>query len=222
MGRKQMSFSTGIYSYGKVERALGAALYADKTIQAGALRGRLKRLSTLGLPEGGPGKGARRLYSLEEAHQLLVAILMEDAGLDPVVVARAVKKAWPMNLTANAKEATVKDTRDRTINGVFVHGNPIILDMRLSTVTGPWRTGDPDAGLKWVRLIPRYNKRSYANLRKHWAVLKKRGWTEADLLRQIDEVGQGYNDLDEADGWLVVRNYSQKAWTLESALGKDL
>lgn len=211
-----MGFSTGFYGYGKIERALGAALYADKEIQVGALRGRLKRLSTLGLPEGGPGKGERRLYSLEEAHQLLVALLMEDAGLDPVVVARAVKKAWPRNLAPNAQKATATERFEREgVDGVPINGNPILLDMRLSTVTGPWRTEDSDAALKWVRLIPRYNEKSFAQL-------KRRGWTDADALRQCDEVTQGYNRLDETEGWLIVRNYSEKARKLQNSLGEAL
>jgi hypothetical protein len=58
-------------------------LGADEATQKGALRGRLKRLSTLGLPASTPGKGSRRSYSWEETNQLLVALLMEDAGLDP-------------------------------------------------------------------------------------------------------------------------------------------
>ena len=68
------------------QQALGETFGADREAQQGALRGRLKRLSTLGLPASGPGKGARRRYSWEQANQLLIALLMEDAGLDPVVV----------------------------------------------------------------------------------------------------------------------------------------
>src|SRR5262245_60467 len=117
--KERQSFATGAYVYGQIERALGAALYADAATTVGALRGRLKRLSTLGLPGSGPGKGSRRLYSLEEAHQLLVALLMEDAGLDPVVVAPAVKKAWVHNL-ADAENATGTEAKT---------GNPIVLIM---------------------------------------------------------------------------------------------
>ena len=96
MDRKvSFHFVDGRYPYGAIERSLGAVFGADTATQRGALRGRLKRLSTLGLPEVSPGKGTRRQYSFEQACQLLIALLMEDAGLDPIVVARAVKNAWP-------------------------------------------------------------------------------------------------------------------------------
>src|SRR5262249_3601955 len=149
-GKQSYSFVTGAFAYARVEQALGAALYADAEIQRGALRGRLKRLLTLGLPENGPGKGSRRLYSLEEAHQLLVALLLEDAGLDPTVVAPAVKKAWANNLAERAENATSAEAKT----------NPIVLLMMLQTVTGPWRTGDAHAAVPLVYLKPRLNKKT--------------------------------------------------------------
>src|SRR5262245_55386556 len=95
MDRKEPdSFATGVYRYAQIERGLALTLGADKATQKGPLRGRLKKLSVLGLPADGPGKGSRRLYSREEANQLLLALLMEDCGLDPVVVAAAVKTTW--------------------------------------------------------------------------------------------------------------------------------
>ena len=56
-------FVDGRYPYGAIERSLGAVFGADTAIQRGALRGRLKRLSTLGLPRCPPAKahGANQL-----------------------------------------------------------------------------------------------------------------------------------------------------------------
>src|SRR5215831_21076350 len=92
--KEQDSFAIGAYRYAQIERGLAVTLGADEATQKGPPRGRLKKLSTLGLPPDGPGKGSRRLYSWEEANQRLMALLMEDAGLDPVVVAAAVKSTW--------------------------------------------------------------------------------------------------------------------------------
>lgn len=219
-----MSFEVAQYGYGDIEQALGRAFFAGETAQ-GALRARLKRLQALGIPAPKPEETreekTRRKYSLAESHQWLVALMLQDLGLPPEFVAQAVRKAWPRNLAPNAAKATAPETLgDNVIGkaGVVVQGNPIVLDARFSTISGPWRTGDPDTTLKYVRLIPRFNKTTLAQLRKRWPQLKKQGWTEADLLREADEVRNGFDSLQEEDGWFVARNYSQKAHTLESVL----
>jgi hypothetical protein len=201
VGNERQSFATGAYPYSRVERGLGNALYADEATQRGALRGRLKRLLTLGLPENGTGKGSRRLYSLEEAHQLLVALLMEDAGLDPVVVAPAVKKAWAHNL-ADAENATSTEAKTK---------NPIILIMMLQTITGPWRTGNPHEAVPLVYLKPRSNRRAFERYRKQ-------GINAANAARIADEVTSGFDNAHEDEGWFVVRNYTLKAEKLEDVL----
>jgi hypothetical protein len=205
--KEQRSFAAGAYAYAQIERALGAALYANTATQRGALRGRLKRLLTLGLPENGPGKGSRRRYSLEEAHQLLVALLMEDAGLDPVVVARAVKKVWGSNLARDAAAATSEDATTT---------NPIILIMMLQTVTGPWRTGNQHEAVPVVYLKPRSNRKAFERYRS--AQYRKKGITEADAARMADEVTSGFGNAHEDEGWFVARNYTVKAVKLEDAL----
>jgi hypothetical protein len=202
VGKDRQSFETGAYAYGQVERALGAALYADTATQQGSLRGRLKRLSTLKLPESGPGKGSRRLYSLEEAHQLLVALLMEDAGLDPVLVAPAVKKAWTHNL-ADAENATSTEAKTK---------NPIILIMMLQTVTGPWRTGNAHEAVPLVYLKPRSNRKTFKLYRE------KKRVDAATAERMADEVTNGFDRAHEDEGWFVARNYTVKAEKLEDAL----
>ena len=205
-GNQSYNFVTGAFAYARVEQALGAALYADAEIQRGALRGRLKRLLTLGLPENGPGKGSRRLYSLEEAHQLLVALLMEDAGLDPTVVAPAVKKAWPNNLAERAENATRAEAKT----------NPIVLLMMLQTITGPWRTGDAHTAVPLVYLKPRLNKEAFERYRSK--KYRELGISEVAAVRMADEVTSGFDNAREDEGWFVARNYTQKAEKLEAVL----
>jgi hypothetical protein len=205
-----MDYATGVYSYGRLERALGVALYAeDKATQQGALRGRLKRLATLGLPATGPGKGSRRQYSLEEAHQLLVALMMEDGGLDPTVTAAAVLKLWTNNMRRAARLAAsaAKD-------------NPILIELRLQTISGPWRTRNPHAALPWVRLTPRCNVKAFEQY-------TKQGLPEFEALYRADNVRSAVDSLLEEEGseqgrgWLAVHNFSQKAAKLESVLNEE-
>jgi hypothetical protein len=141
-----MAFATGHYGYGLIERALGAALDVGESVQRGALRSRLKRFAQLGVPEPLEDQNGRRLYSQEECHQMLVALLLGNLGLDPIVVARAVKKAWKQNLRRGALEAAQEaDFKKQT-------GDPMVLHAILRVVSGPWRTKDPNAALTITHL----------------------------------------------------------------------
>ena len=202
-------FTARRYGYGLLERSLGAALDADEEVQRGALRSRIKRLARLGLPapllEAQEG---RRAYSLEEAHQLLVAILMEDAGLDPTVVARAVNKLWKSSLAKGAATATSIEARTK---------NLIIIKMALQTVTGPWRTGDANAAVPLVSLMPRSDRRAFERYRE---MKRKPRFTVEEAERLADEITgtTGFDNWKEDDGWFVVRDYTAKAIKLEDIL----
>jgi hypothetical protein len=149
------AFETGHYGYGLLERALGAALGVDEQVQRGALRARLKRLAQLGLPAALKDQEGRRLYSQAECHQLLVALLLGNLGLDPIVVARAVKKAWKQNLRRGAIEAAQEaDAAKRQID------NPMVLHAVLCVVSEPWRTGDPNTALTVTGLQRRFKRGS--------------------------------------------------------------
>jgi hypothetical protein len=150
-----MAFETGHYPYGLLERALGAALDVGEGVQRGALRSRLKRFAQLGLPESLEGQEGRRLYSQEEAHQMLIALLLGNLGLDPTVVARAVKKVWSRNLKPGAKEAAQEADAKKQI------GDPMVLHAILRVVSGPWRAKDPNAALT-ITALQRRSKRGAA------------------------------------------------------------
>ena len=81
------------YPYARVERAL-LAVFDLATERQGPLRARLKHLNTLGLPGLQVGKGQRIAYSLEQVAQWLVALLIEETGVDPTVAVRLVQGAW--------------------------------------------------------------------------------------------------------------------------------
>jgi hypothetical protein len=195
IGKKSKGQRTarGGYSYAELELALGAMLGADAATQQGALRGRLKRLSTLGVPGSGPGKGSRRLYSWEEVVQLAVALLMEDAGLDPVVVAKAITTTWH-GLANKAVRA-----------GEALPNNPMLLTLRLSHISGPWRTGDPVSSVPRIGIVPFIDERARA-----WAARHKREteiYSVLDMLRRQDE-----------PSFLAVRNLTDELVRLRAAL----
>ena len=150
MASEHRGFYTGHYGYGLIERALGAALNVDESVQRGALRSRLKRFAQLGLPESLKGQEGRRLYSQEECHQMLVALLLGNLGLDPIVVARAVKKVWKQNLRRGAIEAAQEAGKQID--------DPMVLHATLRVVSGPWRTKDPNTALT-ITALQRRSKR---------------------------------------------------------------
>jgi hypothetical protein len=92
------SYETSRFSYKQVESALAAVFGLDAKTMAGPLRGRLKRLQTLGLPAEKPGKGARIEYSFEQAMQWLIALKMSDLGMDPAVIAKAIHDYWDTSI----------------------------------------------------------------------------------------------------------------------------
>lgn len=198
--------------YAGLERALGVMLNAGETGR-GSLRGRLKRLSTLGVPGGGAGKGSRRKYTWEEAVLLAIALLLEDAGLDPVVVAAALKHTWP-RLKSRAA-AAVEAAAD----------NPVMLVIHLETIAGPWRTGDPVAGLPWISIAQRIDERARTRrveiYRKHFAKLGRDEPAVQDLINRFAtlEADNVVMMLDRKDSdWLAVRNLTERLNILKAAL----
>jgi len=188
---RTVSFSTPIYRYALLEGALGAALGVGAVVSRGALRSRLKRFGSLGLPGDGPGTGARRLYSLEQATQLLVGLFMVDAGLDPTVVVPAIKQCWP-KMRANVQRATGKEAA------------PIWIMLRLQ-FTKPWHTGDRRDVVPWISVFPRTDPK------------RPPSWYAEHGFR--DESDNVLMRLDrEEPGWVAFRNLTTAAQAMQTAL----
>jgi len=207
MASEHRGFYTGHYGYGLIERALGAALNVDESVQRGALRSRLKRFAQLGLPESLKGQEGRRLYSQEECHQMLIALLLCNVGLDPTVVARAVKKAWKQNLKRAAIEAAQEaDAAEKKI------GNPIVLYAILRVVSEPWRTGDPNTALTLSALRRRFNEGT-------WKLAKKLKMTDAAAARNADLLVTTFETLRPGE-WITALNYTEVAADFHRALNR--
>jgi hypothetical protein len=197
MDRKpRYGFQTPTFRYAAVERALGVMMgTSDTDTRQGALRGRLKRLLVLGLPPGGPGTGSRRLYSWEEVTQLGIALLLEDADVEPVAVVRALQNTW--RHLANKVRLAADCPTD----------NPMMITIRLTAVSGPWRTGDPLSAMPWITIERRIDERAKARYRKH-------GFKDEsdNVLMQIDR---------DKPGWVATRNLTADLRRLQAALHEE-
>jgi hypothetical protein len=135
MDRNQKeNFATPRFTYGAVESALAAAFDANAT-QAGALRGRIGHLRRLGLPGiKPPGKGARVRYSLAQGSQWLLAMLMNEIGIDPVIAVSAIEKVWP----------NLQRWFERSLDGEAFRGNPVWLTLRPTPLIGWTKSPEVD------------------------------------------------------------------------------
>ena len=128
-GTELNSFVAPRYGYAAVERAL-AAVFGIGDDRRGPLKARLKHLNLLGLPGLKVGKGQRIFYSLEQISQLMIALLIEETGVDPTVAADLVKRTWGMTIGDWARQAMDEDSRNNH-NHVFLQLQPLLM-------TGPW------------------------------------------------------------------------------------
>ena len=205
-------FSTGHYGYGRIEEALGTTLGIGETVQRNALRSRIKRLARLGLPKSLSDQEGRRLYSMEECHQILVGLLLGNVVHDPTIVAPAVIRAWKHNLRDCALEASQEANRDPREQNPF-EGNPIILHAALRIVTEPWRTGNPNTALRIVHLKRRYS----ADTTK---LAKKLKMTDGEAARAADLLVKEFEALHWVE-WSASLNYTEAANELQRALHRE-
>lgn len=116
------------YTYARVERAL-FAVFGVPTDRPGPMRARLKHLNLLGLPGIKAGKGQRIAYTLEHVSQWLIALLIEETGVDPTVAAGLVKETWGHGMSDWARLAVSEESEQ----------NHVFLKLRPQLMTGPWR-----------------------------------------------------------------------------------
>jgi hypothetical protein len=147
MDRKiRQDFAAPRYSYGAIEGALAVVFDADQETRQGALRGRLKHLQRLGLPGIEAGKGARVRYSLAQASQWLLAMLINEVRVDPVVSVQTIQKAWPQ----------LQRWFERAIDEDAESGNPVWLTLRPEPMSGWTKTG----GVEWIGAFRWKDRRS--------------------------------------------------------------
>jgi hypothetical protein len=121
--------------YGDVERSLMRVFRLDES-QRGAFRGRLKHFQRLGLPELEPGKGKKIAYTRELVFQWLIALLLAQLGIDPVLIVAAIKSQWRQTLAPAIEDATKYQAQE---------GNHVYLALRPRLMSGALGEG---AGLE--------------------------------------------------------------------------
>jgi hypothetical protein len=136
-GKVSQDFVTPRFSYGAIESALATVFNTDRKTQHGALRGRLKHLQRVGFGVAA-GKGARVQYSLAQASQWLLAMLMGEVGIDPTISVETIQKAWPQ-LQRWFERALDKEARSG--------GNPIWLTLRPPAEMTGWTKG---GSVEWI------------------------------------------------------------------------
>jgi DNA-binding transcriptional MerR regulator len=190
IAKDQESFVIGRYLYADVERALAAALDFGPA-ELPALRARLKRFASMGLPDSAPGTGRYRRYSTEDVGLLLIVLLLHSLGLSPAAAITTIKRpdirenlAFLLRSAADAEATKAKNP------------NLVYLIVR---VEDPGKT---PSGLSPVIWIGGFRRRSKT-------VAGGNPETVVDLLERVEH---------EPELWLGIRNLTLPVARLRGAL----
>jgi hypothetical protein len=115
------------YTYAQVERALGALLGAPARAQ-GSFRGRVRHFQRIGLVEVAPGKGRRIAYTHIQASEWLVALLLAEFGIDPVVIVKSIQRE-----RRQLREWIAEANDDEALGG-----NEVFLAAQPKLMSGAW------------------------------------------------------------------------------------
>jgi hypothetical protein len=115
------------YAYSQVESALGTFFEAPPSAQ-GSLRSRMRHFQRVGLNENAPGKGRRISYSRIQATEWLVALLLSEFGIDPVVIVKSIK----------AERTQLREWIGEATDAEALGGNEVWLTARPMLMSGAW------------------------------------------------------------------------------------
>jgi hypothetical protein len=158
------------------------------------MRGRIKHLMAIGLPETRPGKGARVLYGSDMILRWLLVLILEDCSVAPVGAVKAVKVLWDFYSV------------DRWVEMALDAGsesNPVYLTMRPNFAKLAW---DEYAPPEWIKLCRRWDTRAYPKKTIEKMAAK---WGPGGERHFRDNL-RSFHDSVEADGsWGCTRNLSR-------------
>jgi hypothetical protein len=129
------------YTYARVEAAFARAFKVPPE-RVGALRGRIKHLMVLGLPEAKAGKGVRVNYGHDGIVRWLVALMFEDVGVPPGVAVKAIKCFWEGRRFDHWIAAALD--AESVIN-------PVYITMRPAIVMSAWDEQEPLLRVRFCR-----------------------------------------------------------------------
>jgi hypothetical protein len=134
------------YSYSQVEAAL-RALFSVPVSAEGSFRGRVRHLQRLGLFGIAPGKGSRISYTSVQTNEWMLALLLAQLGVDPIVIVKSVTRERK-KLQKWILEAVDDDA---------LAGNEVFLESRPRLMSSAW-SSKKAAGILWFEKfrIPRH------------------------------------------------------------------
>jgi hypothetical protein len=139
-GKSPQSSETALFPFAVVEPALAKTLnYRPDRIKA--LRARLRYLQRFLGPTS--RKGARISYSEEDIWRLLVALRLQESGVDPLLAAGLVHNNWTEKLAGLTRLAV--DRRSE--------GNPVFLALLLRVASG----ADDEERVSWIGGFRRFD-----------------------------------------------------------------
>jgi hypothetical protein len=115
------------YSYAQVEAALGT-LFDVPASARGSFRGRVRHLQRVGLVEVAPGKGRRISYTRIQATEWMLALLLAELGVDPVVIVKSIQR------DRNQLREWIAEAPDEAALG----GNEVFLATQPKLMSGAW------------------------------------------------------------------------------------
>ncbi len=119
----------GGYTYAQVEAALGT-LFGVPASAHGSFRGRVRHLQRIGLVEVAPGRGRRICYSRIQASEWMLALLLAELGVDPVVIVKSIQR------DRNHLREWIAEAPDEAALG----GNEVFLATQPELMSGAWNS----------------------------------------------------------------------------------
>jgi hypothetical protein len=119
------------YSYAQVEAALGALFRVPASAQ-GSFRARVRHLQRVGLVKIAPGKGRRISYTRIQANEWMLALLLAELGVDPIVIVKSVQ--------GGRKE--LHDWIAEATDDEALGGNEVFLAIWPALMSGAWTSND--------------------------------------------------------------------------------
>jgi hypothetical protein len=181
------------YTYARVERAL-LAVFDVAADRQGPMRARLKHLNLLGMPGLKVGKGQRISYSLEHVSQWLVALLLEEAGIDPTEAVRLVNGTWARG--GRPAVLAAMDEPGRAVDHIFLVFRPRLM-------TGLWLKGERPPDTEPV-----------LGFLRHWRKDKETG-------KPVNAVEEAIAWGVATKTWLCLRDLTVDMRVLTTSLGED-
>lgn len=201
-GKVSYKFVEGAYPHARIEAAL-AQVFGVPPERLKHLRGRVKHLMVLGLPESRPGKGARILYDCDLILRWLMVLLLEDVGVTPAGAVKTIKRAWGRDFDRWMAKAVDPESAD----------NPVYFTLRPQLVGSSWNEDDPPL---WIGFRRRFDPkmkepdnlkvfRESADEEGSWACTRNLTRDLKRLREHLDNPGAG-----EAGGKLEAKGAEEK------------